>query len=1106
MDNPPELDDAAASARERSLRLTKKADALRAQGRWLEALPLCFEALRVDPTHAGAAHNLGVMLTKMGRLAEGEEANRSAVALAPGSPLMVHGLAHNLLAQGRYREAWPLYEVRSQVPGLNTGFPTNFAYPRWHGEPLDGKRLAIFPEQGLGDQIQFARFLPQLIEQAGAVTLLTLPALERLFRHNFPKAEVVVAAGKAEFPDPNYWTTLHDLPGVLGVEVGSIPNQPYLKAAGTWPDLGKGFKIGLKTKGNPKHINDAARSLPPDCAERLRTELPGQVISLEPEESGAKDMADTAAMIAQLDLIVSVDTSVAHLAGAMGKPCLLLISGFSPDWRWMFGRNDSPWYPKHRLYRGELSGDWRPAIERLIADAARQAARSAAQELIEQAKTLRAQGKPLAALEMAADAMAADPGNIGVVYNYGMLLSDCGRLVEGEALLRRAVAVAPGVPEPRNVLGTNLLAQGRYREGWPFWEAGAGERSRNEGLPRSFPFPRWKGEDLKGKRIALFPDQSFSDQLQFVRFIPTLVQRGAQVTLLTTPPLVRLFQMSFPDVQVLAASGSVDFPDPDFWAMLRDLPARLGAMLHKLPANPYLRVPSYSRNSSDFRVGLITKGSPACPHDRYRSLPPDLAQHLARVLPGTVVDLSSEETGARDFAETANLIADLDLVVSVDTAVAHLAGAMGKPCLLLVHGFATDWRWMRDRGDSPWYPFHRLYRSSVDGNWQAAVERLVADAEAWIARPLLPVDRGENNLAFPMMRQAAELRDSGRYMEAIDVMRRVIRMAPDNGPAHNILGMLLHDVGQLDEAERLLRRALALAPDYPGFSNSLSLILLAQGRYREAWPYHEMRAEVPSLTIGFPTGVPCPRWRGEPLAGKRLTIMPEQGFGDQIQMARFVPQLQQLGASITLFAPPALVDLFRLSLPGVEIRSATGEVRLGDPDYWTTLIDIARPLGVTLESLPRPPYLRTDRTWPKLPDGFNIGLQVNGNPNHPNNARRSLPAEAAERLRANLPGQLLSLDPRDSGARDFADSAALIERLDLVVSVDTAVAHLAGALGKPCLLLVPGLATDWRWMRGREDSPWYPNHRLYRGALDGSWSAVIDRLCVDAHGLVSNPS
>jgi ADP-heptose:LPS heptosyltransferase len=488
-----------------------------------------------------------------------------------------------------------------------------------------------------------------------------------------------------------------------------------------------------------------------------------------------------------------------------------------------------------------------------------------------------------------------------------------------------------------------------------------------------------------------------------------------------------------------------------------------------------------------------------------RSLPDTYAAELRAGLPGTIVSLEPNESGASDMADTAAIMEQLDLIVSVDTSVGHLAGALGKPCSLLVPGFAPDWRWMQARTDSPWYPRHRIYRGDVDGNWEAAVARLIADAKAAAASVKsspVPGKVSPNPVAQLLFRAEA-LRRETRYSEALDMARRAVKLVPDNAGPHSVLGTLLADVGRLKEAEQFERRAVALAPDYPAFRHDLALNLLAQGRYREAWPLYTARAEVQSLNGGFPRQVPSQRWRGESLEGKHIVILPEQGFGDQIQFFRFIPELQKRGGRITLFAKSPLISLFEANLPGVEVRSASGTVQLGRPDYWTTLVDMAGPLDVTLDSLTCPPYLHTDRLWPELPEGFNVGLCTSGNPRHPNDIRRSLAPEAATRLRAALPGHVIGLDPAESGARDFADSAALVQRLDLVVSVDTSIAHLAGALGKPVLLLVPGLATDWRWMRERDDSPWYPSHRLYRGALDGSWSAAIDRLLADAHDLAS---
>lgn len=1077
---------------ERSRALTREANALRAEGRWEEALPLCYEALRADPNNAAAAHNLGVMLSKMGRLAEGEAAARHALKIAPNSPMAVHALAHNLLAQGRYREAWPLYEARVHMPELNTGFPTGFDYPRWRGEALAGKRLAIFPEQGLGDQIQFSRFVPRLIEQAAAVTLLTLPPLERLFRHNFPGAEILCASGNVEFPDPDYWTTLHDLPAALSIALEDVPTEPYLRPPGTWPPLGEGFKIGLKTKGNPKFVNDATRSLPAEMVEALRGDLPGRLISLEPEESGVRDMADTAAIIDQLHMVVSVDTSVAHLAGAMGKPCLLLVPGFSADWRWMIDRTDSPWYPNHALYRGEINGDWRPAVERLIADARGIERTLAARGNTNQAIALRDRGKVTEALAAAEQAFAANSGDGRAVHTYGVLLANAGRRSESEAVLRRFLTDDPDNAECRHALALNLLAEGRYREAWPYYEARTEREGFDPEFPRNFPFPRWRGEDLKGKRIAVFPEQGFGDQIQFVRFVPELLRRGAQVILLTRPSLVRLFAHSFPDVQIVPTIGAVDFPDPDYWATLVDLPAMLDVAVDDVPGQPYLRWCQVRETAGEGpKIGFKLSGNPQHRNDSWRSLPPDIAERLRTRLPGTIVSLEPADSGARDFADTAALIAGLDLVIAVDTSVAHLAGAMGKPCLLLISGFDPDWRWMIDRTDSPWYPRHRLYRGGADGNWEQTTDRLLADVEPVLRR--LAAER--------LMADAQALRAAGEPLKALAATTEAVTIDPDNVNAAYMHGVFLTHCGRLAEAEAVLRRVVEAAPHLPNPRDALGTNLLAQGRYREGWPLYEARTQREGLNDGFPRNFPFPRWNGEDLKGKRIAIFPEQGYGDQIQFARFVPRLLRMGAQVTLLTSPPLVRLFENSFPKVQVLSASGSVDFPDPDYWATLADLPVRFDAIPEKFWLDPYLHAANEADTEGETFRVGLMAQGNSRYGNDRYRSLPPDLAARLEKELTGTVVDLSPEKTGAKDFADTAAIIATLDLVVSVDTAVAHLAGAMGKTCLLMLPGFATDWRWRRERRTSPWYPEHVLYRAGIEAGWEPVVERILLDVKRL-----
>jgi len=189
--------------------------------------------------------------------------------------------------------------------------------------------------------------------------------------------------------------------------------------------------------------------------------------------------------------------------------------------------------------------------------------------------------------------------------------------------------------------------------------------------------------------------------------------------------------------------------------------------------------------------------------------------------------------------------------------------------------------------------------------------------------------------------------------------------------------------------------------------------------------------------------------------------------------------------------------------PGVVVRDVAEIQKAGEQDYWTTTFDMLEALDVTLRTLPPANYLTVSANARDPASGFAVGLCTTGNPKHLNDRWRSLSSAVAAQLQSRLPGTVIDVSPEKTGARDFADSAAIMAGLDLVVSVDTSVAHLAGALDKPCLLLLPGFGTDWRWLRGREDSPWYPRHTLFRSEVDGDWSAAIEAVAARAAELAA---
>lgn len=335
---------------------------------------------------------------------------------------------------------------------------------------------------------------------------------------------------------------------------------------------------------------------------------------------------------------------------------------------------------------------------------------------------------------------------------------------------------------------------------------------------------------------------------------------------------------------------------------------------------------------------------------------------------------------------------------------------------------------------------------------------------------------------------ASVLLELGDFETAEAEVRRALALAPEAAWAHYQLGRLLHFTRRFAEAEAAYREALARAPDDARTRLALGYLYLGIGDYGRGWPLYEARTEVAGQNA---RRLPLPgEWQGEPLAGRRLLVWPEQGFGDQIQFARFVPVLQQMGAQVTLVAPPELVALFEpLGAPVVEQQP---QITLPATDLWTLLLSIPGRLGTTLATLPAAPYLsvppeRRARWAGQVAPGA-VGIAWRGRPTHGADRHRSLPSKDLLQPLADAGAALFDLSQVGS---DFADLAAVVEQLDLVVTVDTAVAHLAGALGKPCWILLPWHRTDWRWLQAREDSPWYPAVRLFRQPAFGDWESVI---------------
>jgi len=394
-------------------------------------------------------------------------------------------------------------------------------------------------------------------------------------------------------------------------------------------------------------------------------------------------------------------------------------------------------------------------------------------------------------------------------------------------------------------------------------------------------------------------------------------------------------------------------------------------------------------------------------------------------------------------------------------------------------------------------------------------------------------------------------RELGRYADAVSAYERALKLSPgwaaallncglalaslgeqaaaeasyrealaartDYPEAHNNLGLALQIQGHLDEAMQHFDRALELAPNFANAHSNRAQLNLLRGDLRSGWPEYEWRWRLPGVSLS-PLAIPI--WDGSPLAGRSLLLRAEQGFGDTIQFVRFASLLEQAGVFVIVECQPTLVSLIA-RVPGVR-QTMTRGAGIGRCDVQVALASLPHLLGITeISAIPAPQsYLQAD---PRLVaqwrerlasgDAKRVGIAWKGSSGHPQDCHRSIPVDQFANL-ATIPGvKLVSLQagvqapanlhaaqplaaPSEEQPLSWEETAAIVANLDLVITCDTSIAHLAGALGVPVWIALP-LVPDWRWLLEREDSPWYPNTRLFRQTQLDDWAEVFKRIAAE---------
>jgi len=374
------------------------------------------------------------------------------------------------------------------------------------------------------------------------------------------------------------------------------------------------------------------------------------------------------------------------------------------------------------------------------------------------------------------------------------------------------------------------------------------------------------------------------------------------------------------------------------------------------------------------------------------------------------------------------------------------------------------------------------------------------------------------------------LYDWDKIEEAKELFLKVLQFQPNCVDAYHNLGLYYIKRRKWDLAEEHFRHALSINEDNPRTLFNLGYLFLLMGRYEEGWPLYQYRCDprMDELAVLAPN-FSFPVWKGENLSGKKILVMHEQGFGDVIQFARYIPVLKKRGAAhITLICQKPLKPLL-LGLKDVDLVLCSNEEdkpKIGAHDCWTFLVSIPYYVKTNIKTIPTSagcftvPRERLEKWCVRLPSkGLKVGLVWKGSLTRMNDHRSlsdlaqlkslwSIPGISYVSLQKEKNEDDLPILPKEqplyhlgTDIKDFADSAAILKQLDLLICVDTAIAHLAGALGMPVWVMLPFTA-DWRWFVDRKDNPWYPSMRLFQQREQGDWSHVIDLVTQNLQKLV----
>lgn len=871
------------------------------------------------------------------------------------------------------------------------------------------------------------------------------------------------------------------------------------------------------------------------------------------------------------------------------------------------------------------------------------------------------------------EAYKLDQNNFDLLNIYGIVLQKNNKLIESREILKMAAEISPLTPgvylnlgnsylleqkfedalrnyneavklnpdykDAHIAKGITLLINENYEQGWKEYIWGL---KKPEGITKNNTVSIWKPVSGNGETVIVYSEQGAGDVIQFSRYLALIKELDYRIIFECSESLAGLFKNST-YIDEIIVSGKTDYAslNYDFYVPLLGLPGIFNTNSKNIPAcDDLIKVDGIGDklefDKNKINIGFIWAGNPKNGNDHIRSTKLEYFESLflnenlefyslqkeagreIDVICGKYKNVHNLSDKLDSFLTTAKIINQLDLVITVETGVAHLAGTLGKKTWTILP-YMPDWRWLLERNDSPWYPSMKLFRQQEPGDWNSIFKKLENEITSLIynkaddqlyreniedhveeqkkyARLLL--DENKVEAAKQVFQNVLQYKKSpGVYFDlgycnhlqnnlpaALECYNKTLELDPSDFNALNNIGIILKDLMCLEDAANSLLLSLKIKHDNPVALNNLGIIFDLRGdfktaielfgnavkinpNYAEAYmnaanSYDTMGLSNEALLFinkaieinpdnvdahfnkslillknkNFSEGLKEYEWRlhkkeyrsnnyGKPvlnskeLKGKKVLVFDEQGYGDTLNFGRYINELNKLGADVDLECHSALKNLMN-NCTGVNNVYERGSLDLSEihHDYQVPLLSLPNFFGTEYSSIPsQVPYLDVNdkayqywRGWFSEIDKPKIGIVWEGK-KPLNNLHRASSLKHFSVLTELRDIQFVSLQIGDAARentgmmkdyniidlsgeiKDFEDTAAVIKNLDLVISVDTSVAHLAGALGKKVWTLLSYKA-DWRWFKDTEVSPWYPTMKLFRQRKFNDWQELLLRI------------